>query len=50
MFEIEQKKSSRLSHGSKNNSTSRSKLAKKDLIKPSQKIVLDVIKTEGYRK
>lgn len=50
MFEIEAKKSGRLSHGSRNNSTSRSKLTKKEQLKPMQKIVLDVIKTDGYRK
>lgn len=48
MFEYEQKKSGRTSHGSKHNSTSRSKLGKKDPFKPMQKIVLDVLKTDGY--
>ena len=46
MFEIEQKKSGRTSQ--KNNSTSRSKLTKKDVFRPMQKIVLDVLKTDGY--
>ena len=46
MFEIEHKKSGRTSQ--KNNSTSRSKLSKKDVFRPMQKIVLDVLKTDGY--
>jgi hypothetical protein len=46
MFEIEHKKSGRTSQ--KNNSTSRSKLTKKDVFRPMQKIVIDVLKTDGY--